>query len=346
MADQDLIDNARASEALLEKLHQLEVSLLSIYSFKDLFDTLLSRVESEFGIPHAWISIIEDTEVASMISDARLDQRLRIHVQVVAEKAFQEFIFQPFEPVLVNDDMAALAELHPDNWVGDIGSLAMTPLVLEERIVGSINLADRDPSRFAPSLDTLFLRLLAVKVSLCLANVTNRERLMRLATRDPVTGLRNRSDMGEILHGEYSRAVRYGDPMSVMFIDVDDFKRVNDDFGHHQGDDFLRHVADGLLEVLRLEDFVFRVGGDQFVVLLPNQDRAAAARVGERLHEWFRKYPARLHLGKALKHHDVLLSIGIADSLEGGMADADELLERADDRTYEVKRRLYGSGAS
>jgi diguanylate cyclase (GGDEF)-like protein len=343
MSDHELIENARANEALMEKLYQLEVALLSVYSFKDLFDTLLSRIETDFDIPHAWISILEDTEIASMVSDARLDQRMGIHVQVVPENAFREFIIQPFEPVLVNEDMSALADLHPGNWVDDHGSLAMTPLLLEERIIGSINLADRDAGRFDPELDTAFLRLLAVKVSLCLANVTNRERLMRLATRDRVTGLRNRSDMGEILHGEYSRAIRYVTPLSVMFIDIDQFRKVNDQFGHHQGDDFLRHVADGLLEVLRLEDFVFRVAGDQFVVLLPGQDRAAAARVGERLNDWFKKHPARLEQDKGLKHHDVLLSIGIADSIEGGIEDADELLERADDRTYEVKRRLYGN---
>jgi diguanylate cyclase (GGDEF)-like protein len=344
MADRELFENARANEALMEKLYRLEVALLSVYSFKDLFDTLLSQIETEFDIPHAWISILEDTEIASMVSDTRLDERLGIHVRVVSEKAFSEFIIEPFQPALVNEDLQTLADLHPDNWVDDLGSLAMTPLVLEERIVGSINLADRARDRFDPELDTAFLRLLAVKVSLCLANVTNRERLMRMATRDPITGLRNRSDMGEILHGEYSRAIRYVTPLSVMFIDVDEFRTINDAFGHHQGDEFLRHIADGLLEVLRLEDFVFRVGGDQFVVLLPGQDRAAAARVGERLNTWFKKHPARLQQDKALKHQDVLLSIGIADSLEGGLEDADELLERADDRTYEVKRRLYGKG--
>lgn len=337
----ELIENARANEALMTRLYELEVALLSVYNFKDLFDALLSRVERDFGIPHVWISILEDTEIASMVADTRLTERLKAHVQIVPQAAFREFILDDFAPVLVNEDLEALADLHPENWVDDIASLAMAPLVVEERIVGSVNLADHDPGRFDPELDTMMLRLLAVKVSLCLANVTNRERLMRLATRDPVTGLRNRSEMGEILHGEFSRAGRYGMPMSVLFVDVDGFREINGTFGHHQGDEFLRHVADGLLEVLRLEDFVFRVGGDQFVVLLPSQDRATATRVAERLQGWFRDHPARLRDDQGLKHQKVLLSVGIADSMEGDVTDAEQLLERADDRTYEVKRRLY-----
>jgi uncharacterized protein YigA (DUF484 family) len=58
MSQNDLVENARANEALMEKLYQLEIALLSVYSFKDLFDTLLSRIETDFDIPHAWISIL------------------------------------------------------------------------------------------------------------------------------------------------------------------------------------------------------------------------------------------------------------------------------------------------
>lgn len=337
----DMLANIRANEQLARKLFDLEVQLLSVYSFQDLFAKLLAEIEAAFAIPHVWISVIGDTDIADMLRTMRLPERLKDHVRIVERVAFKEFVMDQRTPVLVNEDMAEFESLLPQTWVDDIASLAMAPLVMDERIVGSLNLADKDAGRFDPELDTFFLSQLSVKLSLCLSNVVVREKLLRMATYDPLTGLPNRRAMDDILEGEYSRADRYVTPLSVLFVDCDEFKAINDRFGHDQGDRYLKHVAQGLRECIRREDFAFRYAGDEFVVLLPNQDTPDARIVGDRIVNWMAKNPVRLEAYDSFNAITPEVSVGIASIDEDDVLDPASLLSKADDRLYEVKRKRH-----
>lgn len=106
-----------------------------------------------------------------------------------------------------------------------------------------------------------------------------------LADIDSLTGFYNRRKIEEILQGEMARSKRYGDPLSVIFIDIDNFKHINDTFGHRKGDEVLRKVADLIRREIRKTDSVGRFGGEEFVIVLPETDPERAVRVAERIRE-------------------------------------------------------------
>ncbi|MBI4184147.1 MAG: GGDEF domain-containing protein [Proteobacteria bacterium] len=169
-----------------------------------------------------------------------------------------------------------------------------------------------------------------------IADVTERKRteqeLRRQATTDALTGVFNRRRFLDLAEREFARARRYRRSGALLVIDFDNFKAINDSFGHVAGDVALRRIADAFRERLREHDLIGRLGGDEFAVLMPETDRDAAGRVAERL----------LASISALK--DVLPQPGVALSLSVGVTDIQagdenlsQALERADSALYMAK---------
>ena len=151
-------------------------------------------------------------------------------------------------------------------------------------------------------------------------------RLRELCITDSLTGLYNQRHFQERAGTEVSRALRQGQPLSLVLLDIDRFKEVNDVFGHVEGDRQLRHAADAIQRSIRKDvDLPFRYGGDEFVVLLPGSSAARAAEVARRIQL------------AALPSPAVSLSAGQASLRKGD--DAEALLRRADARMYAEKRR-------
>ena len=155
-------------------------------------------------------------------------------------------------------------------------------------------------------------------------------KLRRMVITDPLTGCRNRRFFEEIIGRELQRHRRYGIPMSVLFVDVDRFKAVNDTLGHDAGDRVLREVA-ALLSNIREADYVFRWGGDEFLILLSCGEDEARRR-GTALQIDFARYSTAATLPTG-----VGLSIGCAEVTEEA-SDVMALIKVADERMYENKR--------
>jgi diguanylate cyclase len=158
-------------------------------------------------------------------------------------------------------------------------------------------------------------------------------RLRHLATIDPLSGLWNRRQFLHVAHGEADRARRYSLPLSVALADIDHFKQVNDVHGHPVGDLVIRHVSGLLRSQLRSTDLLGRWGGEEFIMLLPSTDPAAAARLCERLREHVQRNPCRID-GMSLP---VTVSFGVH------RFDPDLGVERAvklaDDALYGAKQK-------
>ncbi len=152
---------------------------------------------------------------------------------------------------------------------------------------------------------------------------------------DTLTGLPNRRAFDLALHREHARQQRTGQPLSLLLLDVDHFKGVNDAYGHSIGDDYLRAVAQVLRKVVtRSTDLAARHGGEEFTCLLPDTSATQAQTLAERI----REATQRLTLPNARAWHPMLtLSIGVA-TLEAGPASAQQLLEQADGQLYVAKR--------
>jgi diguanylate cyclase (GGDEF)-like protein len=152
------------------------------------------------------------------------------------------------------------------------------------------------------------------------------------AMRDPLTGTGNRMAMDQTLSRETELARRHKHPLSLLMLDIDHFKQVNDLHGHAMGDEVLIAVADAIKSQLRNVDMVFRFGGEEFLIVLSNTCREAAALVGERL----RHAALRLTYPKPENSIALTVSLGCATLLPAESADS--LLRRADNALYVAKR--------
>ena len=155
--------------------------------------------------------------------------------------------------------------------------------------------------------------------------------LEQLATRDGLTGLANRRCFDDTLHAEWTRAMRQKQPLSLLMVDVDNFKAYNDAHGHLGGDECLKRIASAVSSEMRANDLVARYGGEEFAVILPNQSLKGAAIVAERI----RCRVERLQVpGKA---HHVTVSSGAATEIASHDTDASQLVAIADAALYRAK---------
>lgn len=233
------------------------------------------------------------------------------------------------EPEVVEDARRG-APLLPDAERYGIRSYLAIPVLVGDELAGILSCGEPTPRRYTGD-DIVLARALANQASAALRNATLYEQTHRAALRDPLTGVGNRRAFHERLGSEITRAQRYHRPVSLIVLDVDRLKPVNDTHGHLAGDRALERLARLLERNARREDGVFRVGGDEFALVLPETPTRGAAVVGERIRRALRRVSVPLDEGVALT-----TSVGVASFPEHGLS-LEELFERADAALYEVK---------
>jgi diguanylate cyclase (GGDEF)-like protein len=161
------------------------------------------------------------------------------------------------------------------------------------------------------------------------------EETHQLAITDALTGLYNhRFCMGKIVE-EVNRAERFNRPLSIITADIDNFKHYNDTHGHLRGDDLLRIFASVLKQQMRTADFVCRTGGEEFMMILPETDKAEAVLIADRLRITIEKHPFPYKETQPGRH--LTVSLGVASYIQGQM-DLQKLMKSADDALYQAKR--------
>jgi diguanylate cyclase (GGDEF)-like protein len=217
---------------------------------------------------------------------------------------------------------------------GDTARLVV-PLVLSADAEGFVEVGARSDREFSED-EVGLLQMLANQAAAAIVNVRLYQTIERQAITDGLTGLYNYRYFHERLHQEFARAQRYGLPLSLLMLDIDDFKRFNDCYGHPVGDLVLGEVGKVFAEQFRRHvDLAARYGGEEFVILLPNTSRDGAQIVGERI----RASIAAAELpgvGSDDEAH-VTVSVGLA-SFPGAARSPDELVRNADKALYLAKR--------
>jgi diguanylate cyclase (GGDEF)-like protein len=337
-----IIERLKTNEKIARKFYMVETKILSILNFSDFFDVLLSEIREKFDVSHVWISIIKNSELSKFIRSLGSSDNLKKHLNMIDRTVFTELVGSMMAPVLANSGLEPYLKLFPKGQKYDIKSIAVSPISFDGKVAGSLNLADISKLRFQPGLDTVFLDHISVKVSLCLSNVVAHEKLKFLAYHDPLTGLLNRRVMEDVLKREFTRAVRYKSSLTVVFIDLDDFKAINDTYGHDRGDDLLKHMAKLLIDMCRETDVVARFAGDEFVIILPETSHENAERLIFRLMKDLSKYPLKRR-GVAIP---ISISFGVASTKDTSIKNHQQLLKKADQKLYTAKRDKKSSRSS
>jgi diguanylate cyclase (GGDEF)-like protein len=180
------------------------------------------------------------------------------------------------------------------------------------------------------------MEIFSAQLSMLLDNLRARQKILSLAETDDLTGVPNRRFFRRQLTAEIERARVYNVPLSLLLLDVDDFKQINDTFGHVMGDVVLSEICGTIRETLRSPDWISRFGGDEFAVVLPHTDVAGATTVAERILSHVRDM-AFMAADETGEIHTTV-SIGIAQ-YQPSDGDFNDFVRRADDRLYEAKRQ-------
>ena len=208
-------------------------------------------------------------------------------------------------------------------------SALCVPLIAQGEAIGLLSFQNITPEN-APA--RAYLELMAEALGLALANQRLRDALLEKALFDPLTGLRNRHHLEDTLHTQMTQAMRNGEPLSCMMIDIDHFNRINDRFGHEAGDQVIKNVATIVQRAAHDGGLAFRYGGEEFLVLLPGAGEAEAHACAQKIYNGVHALSLRYGLTEI---GPVDVSIGIASYPEH--AQSDNLLRAADVALYRAK---------
>src|SRR5229473_3084184 len=203
------------------------------------------------------------------------------------------------------------------------------PITYGEMLLGALNIESRNESAFSPQ-DVLILNTLADLLATALHNAFVFQKLQQQSITDGLTGIKTRRFFWEALSAEWKRASRSGRPFSVVLIDLDKFKEVNDTMGHFEGDLVLARLGRLLEQKSRQSNVVARYGGDEFIILMPETGPEQATVLAERLRQWIASDPM-------LSEHKITGSFGVASFPTHGFS-IEDIIRVADAGMYVSKR--------
>ena len=251
--------------------------------------------------------------------------------------------YDPADIQLPPSDKETVAACLPEYQSMMIAPLAKNTEDSDEQIVGTINLYHEKADAFEVE-DLRILQLIASQVARAIQNAFEFDRTRLSARTDALTGLFNARHLAEFLDAEIARARSGGKPLTVLVVDLDNFKQVNDRFGHARGNEVLRDLGRVLKTALRNSDLVARYAGDEFVVVLPEVGSKEGQVVAEKLKSVVIRYDGRPEEGGALAAEDedplggarIGISVGVA-TFPQDATDAAALIARADRDMYRDK---------
>lgn len=220
------------------------------------------------------------------------------------------------------------------NWFGSIVGI---PLKFKEEILGVMNLSRNIPGRFSRS-ELRLMSLLADQAAVAIFNASLYRRVTQMANTDSVTGLPNRRALDERLQEEWRIAQQADTPFSVVMMDMDGFKAVNDTFGHNVGDELLYSLFNFLAQKMRSSDFLARYGGDELTLVMRNTDLAAAQAVTQKVIDLMGEYHFPFPKDKEMK---LGITAGIA-VYPVHASDPSDMLRAADSALYHAKKYNRG----
>jgi len=280
-----LKDTAR-NEVTLKIFQAFELELMNSSSLNNLIELLLKESLVEPGWEIATLTLVDpEYEIQrylehSMSEFSDCPALNFIDTNEELERIFKQQLFPIFESYNENNHHFLYSSeiKKPDTtW--------LLPLSRNHHLIGSYNISKLSGDHPQDNSATDFLQHMASVISVSLEISINRERLKTLGLMDPLTGINNRRFFDQRLVEEVSSVIRANAEISCLFIDIDHFKKINDNYGHQTGDNILKEVARIIRELVRSADVVARYGGEEFTVLLSHKGKQKATEIAERIRE-------------------------------------------------------------
>jgi len=341
-----LLDTAhqRATEA--ETLRQAGVAVAATLKLDEAIDVILDQIHRVVPYDSASVQLLRENEVEIVGQNGFDDDLLGLRFPLSDDNP-NRIVLEMRKPHIIKDAPKAYEAFKqpPHNkirgWMG-------VPLIVQDRTIGMLTLDSHQPDRFTTEHARL-ASAFAAQVAIALDNAHLFEEAYRLSIIDPLTGIYNRRHFMALAQQEYQRACRYERPLSIIMMDIDHFKRVNDTHGHLIGDQVLRSIATNIQDHLRESDFIGRYGGEEFVILLPEtpsmrlpDDHAneetdsnlSAKIVAQRVCDLINTTRIQTERGEV----KITASLGVAGQTKD-FAEIETLLNRADTALYIAKQR-------
>ena len=210
--------------------------------------------------------------------------------------------------------------------------LLVIPLMIGNETMGVLNLNESENASFIKNSLNNILNM-ADFISLSIGNAILYEQAKKVAVTDALTGIANRSNMEMALTNEFERSKRYNAPLAVIFLDIDNFKGVNDTYGHQKGDEVLVAIASLLQKFCRTNDVAARYGGEEFLMLLPHSNAQGAFKIAERVREEVMK----INFFWNESPFSVTVSCGVTELNKDFMKDTEQLVAAGDQALYDAK---------
>jgi diguanylate cyclase (GGDEF)-like protein len=319
----------------LEIFHDVAKALTSSLNLDSILQTIMEKM-AEYFRPDTWSLLMVDEEkeelyFAIAVGDAA--EALKT-VRLKLGEGIAGWVAQHGESLLVPDVYTdpRFAKRIDEMTKWETRSIICIPLKSKHRVLGVIQLINVDMQGFGGN-EMLLLQALADYAAIAIDNARAVEKIQELTITDDCTGLYNARHLYKTLEAEVYRSSRFGYEFSILFLDLDHFKLVNDTHGHLVGSRLLAEIGYAINSHLRLIDYAFRYGGDEFVVLLPQTSKESALVVARRLRDVFRTESWLKADGLNL---NIRASMGVATFPEDAKS-SHEIIRQADEMMYAVK---------
>ncbi len=339
-------DHVRSHDAYLAALHETSLGLINHRDLNQALSDIVTRAAALLGTPHGYLYLAKpdgeylEVKLGIGVFSGIIGSRLK------SGEGLSGQVWQTGQAMMVPDYSSWAGRAKTYDKAG-FRAIAAVPLKSGQRIVGVIGVSRAEAGSVFSETEMDVLGRFADLASIAVENAALHEELqvdlderkrlqdalLRQATTDFLTGISNRAHFMHLFRAEIQRSARYRRPLSVLVLDIDRFKAVNDSRGHAAGDEALRTLVKAIdLSGLRQSDFVGRLGGDEFAIALPETTVGQASVVVERIRKSLNKIPVLFQDEEFF----ITASIGAAEYLDGD--DQDTLLQRADEAMYIMKQ--------
>lgn len=336
------IKNAQLFESVSQKvaeltaLYEISKKLASILDYEKIIELIVDFAHKYFSVDFVFLWIWNEKEKKLVLAKQRgLDSMQIKNIKIKIGNGIIGNVVKNKESIFIsNTDVFKKENAYEFGELKVIKSIVALPLVLQDKIVGVISIASREINGISNE-NIKMLSILSSLFAISLQNAKLYEINEMLAITDGLTELYNYRFFQEKLDEEIKRISRYKGNLSVAMFDIDNFKQINDKFGHLQGDMVLKSVAEILKKSFRETDYVARYGGEEFAIILPETDTLSALVAVERVRKLIDEYKFPTIDGK--KSLKVEISAGVS-SYPQYANDKAELLRKVDNSLYKAKK--------